>query len=94
MIEMPSYMLSSGAIRRKISEGIDRMKGTSMKAKSARATMALGAGTLVERGLRFVRNMILARVLAPDQFGLMAIVMVVASVFLAVFCASQYASGQ
>lgn len=57
------------------------MRGSSLKAKSARGAMALGAGTVVERGLRFGRNMILARVLAPDQFGLMAIVMVVANMF-------------
>jgi len=37
--------------------------------------MALGTGTVLERGLRLVRNMILARLLAPEQFGLMAIVM-------------------
>src|SRR4030042_3650986 len=43
--------------------------------------MALAVGTVVERGLRFVRYVILTRILAPDQFGLMAIVMVAASAF-------------
>jgi lipopolysaccharide exporter len=71
----------SNLIRKIISDQIVRIKGTDLKAKSARAAMALGLGTVVERGLRLVRNMILARLLAPDQFGLMAIVMVAASVF-------------
>ncbi|MHC4625371.1 MAG: oligosaccharide flippase family protein [Planctomycetota bacterium] len=74
-------MISSSKLHNMISNTIDRVRGSSLKAKSARAAIALGSGTVVERGLRFVRNMILARILAPDQFGLMAIVMVVASVF-------------
>jgi O-antigen/teichoic acid export membrane protein len=41
--------------------------------------MALAGGAIVERSLRFVRYVILARILAPDQFGLMALVMVAAS---------------
>ena len=65
-------------MRRRISERIDEMRGTSIKARSARGVATLGVGTGVERGVRFVRNMILARVLAPDQFGLMAIINVVA----------------
>ena len=32
-------------------------------------------GSVFERGLRFVANMILARLLAPEQFGLMALVL-------------------
>lgn len=35
----------------------------------------LGAGSMVEQGLRFLRNMILARLLLPEAFGLMAIVL-------------------
>lgn len=53
----------------------DKIKGDSLKARSARGVVTLGIGTVAERGLRFVRNMILARLLAPEQFGLMAIVM-------------------
>lgn len=53
----------------------DKIKGNSLKARSARGVVTLGIGTVAERGLRFVRNMILARLLAPEQFGLMAIVM-------------------
>ena len=35
----------------------------------------LAAGTLIERLARFGRNMVLTRIIAPDQFGLMAIVL-------------------
>ena len=54
---------------------ISLMKGDSLKARSARGSLILGVGTFFERGIGFVRNMILARILAPDDFGLMAIVM-------------------
>ncbi|KPL22680.1 MAG: hypothetical protein AMJ75_07630 [Phycisphaerae bacterium SM1_79] len=71
----------SNRVRKIISDKIGQIRGMSLRAKSARAAMTLGVGTSVERGLRLVRNMILARILAPDQFGLMAIVMVAVSVF-------------
>lgn len=38
-------------------------------------------GTAGERGVRLVRNMILARVLAQSQFGLMAIILTVTNIF-------------
>lgn len=41
----------------------------------------LAAGTLVERLARLARNMLLARVIAPDQFGIMAIVLAVIGLF-------------
>ena len=41
----------------------------------------LAAGTLVERLARLGRNMVLARLIAPDQFGLMAIVLAVIGLF-------------
>jgi len=49
--------------------------GDSIKARSARAVMALGVGTVTGGGMKFVRSMVLARILAPDQIGIMAIVM-------------------
>lgn len=51
------------------------MTSERLLARCARGGAVLGAGTVVERGARFVRNMILARILAPDQFGVMALVM-------------------
>jgi len=71
----PSYMLSPVAIRKAILDKICQLKGTDIKAKSARAVMALGIGTFAGRSMRFLRSMILARILAPNQIGLMAIVM-------------------
>lgn len=64
-----------------ISDTIRLLRGTNLKAKSARAVIALGVGTVAGRGLRMVRYMILARLLAPNEFGLMAIVMVAAMAF-------------
>jgi O-antigen/teichoic acid export membrane protein len=70
-----SCILSSGAIRKLISDKIRQLRGTDLKAKSARAVVALGIGTFAGRGMRFIRSMILARILAPDQIGIMAIIM-------------------
>jgi len=72
--------LSSGSICKTISDKISRLKGTDIKAKSTRAVMALGAGTFAGRSMRFIRSMILARILAPDQIGVMAIVMSVSTI--------------
>ena len=52
-----------------------RLKGTDLKAKGARAMLVLGAGTVMGRGLRFVRNIILVRLLAEELFGVMGLVM-------------------
>jgi O-antigen/teichoic acid export membrane protein len=60
-----------------ISDGIDRFRGTTLKTKIIRGTAALSVGAVAERGVRLVRNMVLARILAPDQFGPMAIIMAV-----------------
>lgn len=41
----------------------------------------LAAGTLFERLARLARNILLARVIAPDQFGIMAIVLAIIALF-------------
>ena len=41
----------------------------------------LSAGTAIDRGIRFVVNMLLARLLAPEQFGLMALVLAAIGLF-------------
>ena len=64
-----------------IPEKIRLLRSDSLKAKSARGVMKLGIGTGFERTLRFIRTMILTRILLPDQFGLMAIVLVLVNVF-------------
>lgn len=45
--------------------------------RALRGGSVLAAGTLVERLARLGRNMLLARIIAPDQFGLMAVVLAV-----------------
>lgn len=49
-----------------------------------RGGSVLAAGTVVERLARLGRNMLLARIIAPDQFGLMALVLAVLALFEAV----------
>jgi O-antigen/teichoic acid export membrane protein len=49
--------------------------GNELKARVFRGGAWLGIGSVSEQGLRFARNMVLARLLAPAAFGTMAIVM-------------------
>jgi lipopolysaccharide exporter len=51
-----------------------------LKAKALRGGAWLGTGTVAEQTVRFVRNLILARLLAPSVFGTMAVVLSVCSV--------------
>lgn len=55
-----------------------------MLGRGIRSGAALAAGTVLERLARFVRNMILARILAPDQFGISAIVIACSAFFEAI----------
>jgi O-antigen/teichoic acid export membrane protein len=50
------------------------LNGSSLKAKCARGATTLAIGSAGGRGLRFLRVLILARILAPEQFGIIAIV--------------------
>jgi len=68
-------MLLSGVIRKTISDRIGQLRGADIKARSVRGVVALSIGTFAGRGMRFIRSMILARILAPDQIGIMAIIM-------------------
>jgi lipopolysaccharide exporter len=54
--------------------------GESLKAKVFRGGAWLGAGSFAEQATRFGRNMILTRLLAPQAFGEMAIVLSACSV--------------
>ena len=51
-----------------------------LRARTMRGGAWLGAGSVAEQAVRFARNMLLARLLAPGAFGTMAIVMSSASV--------------
>lgn len=50
-------------------------KSNSLAAKFAKGSSILAIGSFAENILRFARNIILARILAPEAFGLMATVM-------------------
>src|SRR5580700_4156544 len=54
--------------------------GDTLKAKVFRGGAWLGAGSVAEQATRFGRNMILTRLLAPQAFGEMAIVLSAVSV--------------
>jgi len=59
---------------RTISNIIKLLGGNDLKAKSARGAMKLGIGTVAGKITRLGCRMILARILAPDQIGIMAII--------------------
>jgi O-antigen/teichoic acid export membrane protein len=55
--------------------------GESLKAKVFRGGAWIGTWTVGAQVLRFVRNIVLTRLLAPEVFGMMAIVLSAASIF-------------
>ena len=55
--------------------------GTSLKNRSARGAIWLGGANGFEQGFRFLRNMILTRLIAPEAFGVMAIILAVNKIF-------------
>src|SRR5271155_5636091 len=55
-------------------------EGGSLKAKVFRGGIWMGAGSFSEQLTRFGRNMILTRLLAPEAFGTMAVVLSAGSV--------------
>lgn len=79
------YLEDSGglfrAFGRSIYDKISRMSGSGLKAKVIQGAIALGIGKVAGGGLKFVRYMLLARLLAPGEFGQMAIVSLVAMAF-------------
>ena len=60
---------------------IGQLLSATLKGRSFRSVTALGVGTVAGRGTRLIRNMVLARLLAPGEFGLMAMVMVATTAF-------------
>jgi O-antigen/teichoic acid export membrane protein len=54
--------------------------GGGLQKKAARGSIWLGGASGVEQALRLLRNMILARLLAPEAFGIMATVMAAVAV--------------
>jgi O-antigen/teichoic acid export membrane protein len=58
---------------------LQNFSGDGFKARLLKGGALLGAGNGMEQALRLVRNMLLARILAPEAFGLMAIILAVNS---------------
>jgi len=52
------------------------LKSQSITARLMTGSFWLGAGGAAEQGLRFLRNMIVARLIAPTELGVMAIILV------------------
>jgi lipopolysaccharide exporter len=67
----------SKSLKAKLPAGLTR---DSLKARVFRGGVWLGAGSLTEQTFRFTRNMILTRLLAPEAFGIMAIIQSTTSV--------------
>lgn len=73
-LELEKLTLSN-VFQKAVSDKIGRFGLTDIKTKSVRAIVALSIGTVAGRGMRFIRSMILARILAPNEIGKMAIIM-------------------
>jgi O-antigen/teichoic acid export membrane protein len=69
-------------LQRHLAAGIGKLRGgKSLKLQAARGSVWLGAAGGIEQGLRLARNMILTRLLAPEAFGMMAIVLAINAAF-------------
>ena len=55
--------------------------GSHLKQKVAAGSIWLGIGTVAENAGRLIRNILLARLIVPDAFGLMAIVLSINTLF-------------
>ena len=76
---MPKISLMRSYDRVKVAiDGL--LLGDGLKARAMRGGTWLGAGSVAEQAVRFGRNMILTRLLAPNAFGAMAIVMSCSSI--------------
>jgi len=62
------------------SKVVKLVTGDSLKSKIAVGSLWLGGGNGIEQGLRFLRNIIITRLLAPEVFGIMAIVLAISEV--------------
>jgi O-antigen/teichoic acid export membrane protein len=59
------------------------LKSGELKAQFAKGGLLLTGGAAVENISRFLRNIILTKIIAPEYFGLMATIMAIISTFLA-----------
>lgn len=84
LVEERSWIPRGGETFSRLRLGMESLlAGDQLRARVFRGGAWLGVGSASEQCLRFVRNMILARLLAPSAFGTMAIVMSAASLLQA-----------
>ena len=74
-------LILTDVIHKRIFDIVHQVQGTSLKAKGARSVMKLGIGMSAGHSMRFIRRMILARLLAPSEIGVMAIVLSISMAF-------------
>jgi O-antigen/teichoic acid export membrane protein len=84
MVSLRSFTWADQTRQRMMQPVRGLLGGNTLKARAFRGGAWLGVGSAAEQGSRFIRNMILVRLLAPAAFGTMAIVMS-ASVMFQVF---------
>ena len=73
--EKTSLPFFAGLVQRIMHPIKTLLAGEGLKAKVFRGGAWLGTGSFSEQVVRFGRNMVLARLLAPEAFGMMAVVL-------------------
>lgn len=68
-------------IKKTVANITDKIKGDNLKARCARGSLALGVGTIADKGLAFVSKLILARLLVPEELGLMVLILSLSMLF-------------
>ena len=76
-IQIASMIQALGKIQ---SAAQSALKGESLRAKIFRGGTWLAFGSVTEQAVRFARNILLVRLLAPEAFGVMAVVMSATSI--------------
>lgn len=74
-VAVDQHSVVPGDFTGKVAESHPGSQSVSLRKKSINSVVALTTGTVVGRGLRLARNMILVRLLAEELFGVMSIVM-------------------
>ncbi len=79
--KMTKIKMIQNARQRVIASCARLFSGNRIETSATRGSLWLGTASLVEQGLRFLRNIILARLLAPEAFGALAIVLAINQAF-------------
>lgn len=74
-------MILFDTLRKAVSNKIALTQGSSLKARCAHSSIVLGIGVVVAKGLTFCSKIVLARLLAPQELGLMVLILSITSLF-------------